>query len=403
MISQPWRLSVWDKAKACGETNVPSGVALNRQEISRGILLVFVFYLHALFMFVDHAGGPQAAPIAWFQNRLLAAQVALFFVLAGQSARSIGSRPLRPTLRQSITLLVLAAISHVPAALIVDLSDGGGVTPGKLLRDMIEPVLLGTGYWTSVAWFFVVLAIIRLLAYAFVRSKVWFVTWSLAVAAAAWAGTWLGWTDNFYEWRNLPFALPLFYAGMLLPNGWRPPRWIMVVSIVGLPVTALANSPGAFGWPCFNCDSLFVQQPFVGETGFVPLLVLCLAFGYCLLAYLAAALVGSRLGRFIRQFGRHSLLLLLMHGWLLVTIYPLVIQRLPNHEHWLTYVGFLLVLPPLHWYLFVLLRRPLAACYTFANRISRVIVYVGTTAGRRRHARPADPRSGKGGERASEL
>lgn len=386
MIWQRWRQPVWDKAKAFGEMNVRAGVALHRQEFSRGIILVFVFYLHALFMHVNYVGGPQAAPIAWFQNRLLAASVALFFVLAGQSARSIGSRPLRTILRQSITLVVLAAISHVPAVLIIDLSDTGAVTPGKFLRDLMKPILLGTGYWTSMAWFFVVLAITRLLAYAFLRSKVWFVAWSLAIAAAAWAGTWLGWTDNFYEWRNLLIALPLFFAGMMLPNGWCPPRWIMVVSVVGVPVTALANSPGAFHWPCLNCDSLFVPQPFVGETGSLPFLILYLAFAYCVLAYMAAALAGSRLGRPIRQCGRHSMLLLLMHGWLLVTIYPLVIPLLPNHEHWVTYVGLILVVPPLHWYLFVLLRRPLSACYKFAKYISRVIVNMGAAAAKRRRA-----------------
>lgn len=356
---------------------MPSQVALHRQEIARGILLLFVFYLHGVFVLVDHVGGPQAGPIAWFQNRLLAAHVALFFVLAGQSAANIGLRPLRSVLGRSLALLVLAAISHIPAVLFIDRVWEGRVARSQLLRDLTEPILLGTGYWTSVPWFFVVLAVTRLLAYAFVRSKAWFVVWSLAVAAAAWAGELLALTDNLYEWRNLPVALPLFIAGMYLPKRWSSPRWLVILAIIGAPLAAFANSPGAFHWPCFDCDRLFVQQPFVGEMGLAPLLFVSLAFGYCLLSYTAAVLVGSRIGRAIQPFGRYSLRFLLLHGWLLVTIYPFAIGLLPKQEQWSVFVGLFLILPPLHWFLFLLLRRPLSACYKFANQLSRLVVNLG--------------------------
>jgi len=364
---------------------VSSQVALHRQEIARGILLLFVFYLHALFAVVDHVGGPQAAPLAWSQNRLIAAQVALFFVLAGQTATSIERRPLRSILRRSLALLILAAISHIPAVLLFDLWGYEQLTSGQFLRDLLKPILLGTEYYTSVPWFFVVLALTRLLVYAFVRNKAWFIMSLLAVAATAWAGDRLGLTDNFYEWRNLPVALPLFLVGMHLPNGWSPPRWMMFIAVIGMPVTAFANSPGTFHWPCFNCDRLFVQQPLVGEMGLPPLLYLCLGFGYCLLAYASAALVGSWLGRAIRPFGRNSLRFLLMHGWVLVTIYPLAVQFFPHREHWLAYIGLALILPPAHWLLFLLMRRPLSACLKLANQLSQKIVYIGA-----HRSRPAE-------------
>lgn len=347
--------------------------ARHQQEIARGILLLSVFYLHALFAVVDHLGGPQAAPIAWSQNRVFAAQVALFFVLAGQSATHLGRRRLRSILSRSLALLILAAISHIPAVLLFDILDGE-VVSGQMLRHLLVPVVLGTEYFTSVPWFFVVLAFTRVLAFALVRSIAWFVVSLLVVAAAAWLGDRFGLTDNLYEWRNLPVALPLFVLGMHLPKAWRPPRWMMFISVIGLPIAAFANSPGAFHWPCFNCDSLFVQQPLIGEMGFPPLLYLSLGFGYCLLAYAAVSLIGTWAGRAIRQFGSNSLLYLLMHGWVIVTIYPLAVQFLPDREQWFVYLGLVLVLPLGHWLLFILLFRPLSACQKLSYRLSQKVV-----------------------------
>lgn len=366
---------------------ISSQVALHRQEIGRGILLLLVFYVHALLALVDHLGGPQAAPIEWFQNRLLAAQVALFFVLAGQTATRIGRQPFRTILCRSLALLILAAVSHIPAVVLFDLWGYERLTFGQFLSDLLKPILLGTGYYTAVPWFFVVLALTRLLVYALVSHTARFVISLLAVAAVAWAGGRLGLTDNLYEWRNLPVALPLFLLGMHLPKGWSPPRWMMVTSLIGLPVTAFANSPGTFHWPCFNCDRLFVQQPLVGEMGLPPLLYLSLGFGYCLLAYMSAALVGSWLGRAIRPFGRNSLYLLLMHGWVIVTIYPFAAQFLPHHEQWFMCIGLALILPPAHWLLFIMLRRPIFACWKLANQLSQQIVYGGAHRSQLAHSR----------------
>ena len=122
---------------------------------------------------------------------------------------------------RSLALLILAAISHVPAVLLFDLWGYEQLTSGQFLSDLVKPILLGTEYYTSAPWFFVVLALTRLLVYAFVRNKAWFVISLLAVGAAAWAADRLGLTDNLYEWRNLPVALPLFFLGVYLPNGWK--------------------------------------------------------------------------------------------------------------------------------------------------------------------------------------
>lgn len=316
-----------------------------RQAIARGYLLICVFYVHALYgVFHGLGSDPARAMLAGAQIKLLAPAVAAFFFLSGMAARNIHRKGWAAALKPSLTLLVLAALGHV-IAVSLDIAvqqQWHGIT--WFARRLLKPLILGVGHANFISWFFVALAFARIFAYAFMRS--WFIFLPLAALAAmaVLASRALELPDNLYEWRNWPIATLFFVLGMRTPRDWRVG---ILWGLLALPATiALAwlNRPGLYsGGPCLTCEIGFVAQPMVGQYGALPVYIVQQLLFIVFLLWASAWSLNKMPGRVAAYFGSDSLSMLLMHGWVLVTLYPLAARSLPPQESIFLFVSILSV------------------------------------------------------------
>lgn len=350
--------------------------AAERQEIGRGILIIFVFYVHALYVLAGAAADPSTMANAWFQLKVLAPQVAVFFLLAGTSAHRLHAKPFRVVLVRSLMLLFLAVVSHLVGGLLEQLLYPGLYPWSGALRRLAGPILLGTGYTTFVAWFFIVLATTRLLAWGFLRARRPFWLGAVAIAAAGMAADHIGLTDNLFEWRNLPVSVVLFLAGMRLSDdrklGTPLALGCLAVAIaIGLLVTPALLTKG----PCLRCDLTFVAEPMLGSYGFLPAYLAQVAAGAVFLFWSAQRLQGTAPGRLAAFFGRSSLRFLLLHGWVITALYPAAIMLLlPNQANLLVYPAIMALNLVVHAVLFILLRPLLGIAVTVSNRAAKAVV-----------------------------
>lgn len=327
------------------------------QDIARGYLLIAVFYIHAMIGVSMHMGDQ-----AWYsllQLKLLAPNVSAFFFLSGMSAPALGKKGPASVLHLSVVLLLFAIVSHIVGFLIL-LGGIGYPSAWDAARELFKPILLGTGYSSFVAWFFIVLAISRLFAYAFLRSRPAFILVVALSAGAIWIGQKLGAPDNIFEWRNWLTATLFLLIGTKLPDAKRIPDWAGVLALVISLSLALINRHGIFRiGPCLTCDLHFVSQPMIGQYGsifvYVPQQLLFILF----LLWAAQRSAPMLIGRVARFFGQASLAILLLHGWVLLTLYPGMLDGMPKVETPFLFVAILCSAIVVHALLYVWLMWPL--------------------------------------------
>jgi hypothetical protein len=285
-------------------------------ELSRGLLLLGVVYVHALHWVVAMHADPQADWWAQWQIKFLGGYVVLFFALAGMTQRHLADKPFALVASRSLMLLLLGAACHIGGVLIEQAVYVSWSHPVDLLRAIAKPLVYGDV--DTSAWFFLVLAIVRVFAWLVWRD------WRVFVAVAAIAGCAVAvslvgqWSVNFWGWRYWPAALLLFVVGMRIP-----PRWTVAHSW-GVPLFAVAlllpliNSPSVLrGDWCVFCDHEVLITPALGVQGPMPLLFWVQALvSVPALVWLSALLCATPLSRVLAYAGRHSHALLLLHAWL---------------------------------------------------------------------------------------
>ncbi|MFC3441137.1 hypothetical protein ACFOKF_07995 [Sphingobium rhizovicinum] len=335
------------------QTKTPGDV----QEVARGYLLIAVFYLHAMIGVASYMGDQ-----AWYsliQLKLLAPNVSAFFLLNGMAAPALGKKGPSSVLHLSVALFLFAMISHVIGFLIL-LIGVGYASNGEAARALFEPLLLGTGYSSFVGWFFIVLAIARLFAYAFLRSKPVFLLIVGVSVLAIWIGKKLGAPDNIFEWRNWLTATLFFLIGMKLPDARKIPGWAAMLALALTLLLAMINRHGIFRiGPCLTCDLHFISQPMVGQYGsifvYVPQQLLFIIF----LLWAAKISAPLLIGRTARFFGQASLPILLLHGWVLLILYPSMLAGMPRVETPFLFVAILCTAIVVHALLYSCLTWPL--------------------------------------------
>ncbi|HEY0959857.1 MAG TPA: hypothetical protein VGE05_11390 [Novosphingobium sp.] len=327
------------------------------QEVARGYLLICVFYIHAMIGVAQYMG--DHAWFSLFQLKILAPNVSSYFFLSGMAAPHLAKKGLAPVLRQSLVLLLFAVVSHVVGFLIV-LAGQGYATVWEAFKALVRPIVYGTGYVSFVAWFFVVLAVVRPLAYTFLRSKKAFVLLATVLALACWATGRLHLPYNLYEWRNWPTATLFFLIGMRLPGGWKIPNWGGVLSLALSVGLALINRENLFSLgPCLTCDPRFVAQPMVGQYGSIFIYVIQQIAFILFLIWGAQRSAGMMIGKVGRFFGQASLPILLLHGWVLLTLYPLIFAGMPAMETPFLFMGIFSAAVVAHALLYAWLKVPL--------------------------------------------
>lgn len=175
-------------------------------EIARGALLLGVFHIHVLHALLDHLGDAGASRLAGLQIKLLSPHVVLFFALSGMTSNALADKTFPIVARRSLMLILVAAGSHAIGVLMQYALWKPWRSTLDLLADIAGPIVFGTGYANFIGWFFIVLAVVRLLA--FLLSWNWrvFVLMVAVAVAAIVASQRLGGPDNLYEWRAWPAA-----------------------------------------------------------------------------------------------------------------------------------------------------------------------------------------------------
>ncbi len=345
-----------------------------RNEVARGYLIICVIYVHILYV-VQAVGIPAGStPITDAQIKLLAPHVTVFFYLSGLTSRQIGKRNFASVAQNSLMLLMIAWVVHIVGLLAATTIYGGYSTPRALFHDLVKPIILGTGDITYVAWFFTVLAIVRLIAWVFEKSKPGFIVVVLAITAAIWASQRLGLPDNIYEWRNWPVATLFFLLGMKTPKTFRLSMPLALAALAGSLALTWIDEPGMWHhMPCLRrCRLDFVSQPMVGQFGSLPVFLMQEAlFGLFLVA--AASWTIPFVTRTARFFGVPSLQILILHGWIIASLFPVLGYLLPHREN-IALLGLLFLAgPAFHAAFYLLLRRPLNWIVSSISDLSRRI------------------------------
>jgi peptidoglycan/LPS O-acetylase OafA/YrhL len=346
-----------------------------RIDVARGIVLLGVFYVHALYILLNHFGDPGVLQLAWLQIKLLAPHVVLFFALSGMTSAGLPEKSLRIVGNRAVLLILIAIFSHVIGVLIEHTLWKPWTPIGGLLKEIVKPIVLGTGHSTYVAWFFVVLAVVRCFAFLLASNRRHFFV-ALAVAAAAvGAAELLQFPGDFYEWRNWPAAFLMFLLGTYLVRGWRVPHAVgLTAAVVGLGLS-LVNRPELFTEGiCLHCDIQFVAGPEIGGQGVMPLYLVQELLTLIGLLWLSRVMAMTPLARALAWFGRRSLKLLVLHGWVILSFYGLAAHvLLESSSAWLfaaVFAGYTL----LHFLLYEIVNRPLNRFMLACSQASRRLV-----------------------------
>ncbi len=345
-----------------------------RNETARGYLLLCVFFIHSLYAYTWFTNDWHQAPLSYSLIKIFAPQISIYFFLNGMSMRGIGNKSLRAALPQSLMLIFLAWVSEGIGIVLLNALYGGYGHGLHFIKQAIKPMLYGTGGCTAVTWFFTVLAAARLLVWIYERNKIDFVlSWAVIVTLIL-LGKRLHAPDNLWEWRNWPVATLFMLAGMKMPRDWRVPAWIALPGLVIAIVLTWFDVPGILeAAPCLMCNINFVSEPMVSSYGFLPIFLIeqVLLFLFILWGAQSPPAIIGKLGRY---FGRPSLQFLLLHGWILITIIPAVMNALPEKESVIVLLGIAVLNPPLHALIYKYMENPLnrvlAFCFEWGRRVT---------------------------------
>jgi peptidoglycan/LPS O-acetylase OafA/YrhL len=216
-----------------------------------------------------------------------------------------------------------------------------------------RPIVLGTEYTNVVGWFFVVLAVVRVLAYLLSWRWGAFVLAVVIAVAAIVASERLGLPDNLYEWRHWPAALLMFMLGTRLARTRRIPHWLGLTAAAAGLALPLANRPGLWA------------------EGFLPLYAAQEVAALVGLLWLAGLLARTPLAHALAWVCHRSLPLLVLHGWVILSVYGLVVSIVvPSMGAWLLLAVFA-ANTALHLLLYRLLAKPLGLFFSACSATSR--------------------------------
>ncbi|MDG5489250.1 hypothetical protein NYR55_11555 [Sphingomonas sp. BGYR3] len=346
----------------------------SRAERARGYVVMAILYVHLLGTFLLSRPDPSIAPLTFIQIKLLAPHVSVFFLLAGMSAPRLGQRGLASVLSQSVMLLLLAAVSHAIGYWIGPFLHDRPDSWSAIMDGFLRPLVTGTGFSTFVAWFFIAFAFARLFAHLLQRDWRMFVVAVAGMAAIIWAGRKLGMPDNWLEWRTLPAATAFFLIGQRIPARWQVPAWLGVLSLFATLAIAWFNRPGILrDGPCLACNVQFVSQPMVGQFGSAPVFLVQELSFLLFLLWVTQPLPQIAWQRVPRLFGHNASAILLLHGWVIAALFPLLPPLFPEREQLWLFPVLLIGGVVAHAGMFLLFRpaleRVLALCMVTARLI----------------------------------
>jgi acyltransferase len=354
-------------------------------DAARGLAILCVIFGHMLEMAGPFIQTPNAilAPNAILGEEvrfLYAFHVPFFFLLSGY-VRSNRRESLHKAMKAGLELIALAYITHIIAVMIgLSLRH---VALANVPALLIKPLTIGNGHMLVVMWFLVVLALTRIIFAALMPLSLhWraliialLCVLSLIVTAFEAVNIWY-----IKSW----FAATLFYGlGLALPLTkplLKQPFTIFLIAFLLLIASFGMNDQCRLGLGPFcalkNPPDLTHIAVVSGRYGDIVLFLMSAVAGS--LALLALAVLLEKYMRavtaFMAWFGRHSLNLLIINGFIFAFL-PLAFSFLKpvmmsHGEAWLFSIALLIISIAAHAALVLMLQWPLEQLHKAAHFIS---------------------------------
>jgi hypothetical protein len=167
----------------------------------------------------------------------------------------------------------------------------------------------------------------------------------------------------------------MFLIGMRLSPSWRVPHTLGLLGLIGAFALSIVNRPALWReGVCLHCDLLFIAQPMVGEFGSMPVYFLQQGLAVIFLLWLSQQAAVSPAKRLLAYIGRHSIQLLVLHGWVILSFYGLMYYVLPRSAGAWLFVAIFAINVALHLALYRLLALPLSAGLALCSAASHRLV-----------------------------
>jgi len=362
-------------------------------DVGRGLAIASVIYGHALAPWFMAAGERFSEP-AFLQWKFGASfMMVFFFFLSGVGWRK--EKSFIVTLRQSISLVVIAWLASVVFDVARLLAGWGGVAPALglvpldplgFVHEAVRMGAVGDQYSLTALWFLAALAIVRVLAAIVVRGGAAVTALAtLSLLALTLISTGLGWR-NIYQLNLIGVAFAAFVVGHALSSKVRAldrsvPAALAALVLGGLTTALTFDLNDGCRWDLTGrCGQDWLNDGFgvsmySGQFGNLLLFFLTAAAGtvfavaLCILIARQNGLVGRRL----EAWGRNSLNLLIVNALFLHVANPLIerwiVPRIAG-EGWLFFLVLLTGTMAANLLVTQALTRPLRRLTSLAGRIA---------------------------------
>jgi fucose 4-O-acetylase-like acetyltransferase len=352
----------------------------NELDIAKGIGIFLVMYGHGIETTFFFRPDRIFSNIGFDEWRFIYSfHMLLFFFLSGLVNHDQGTHTPLKQLSRFLFLVGMAITAHLAGTVLSEVRGymHGYFDPAKDFQILWEPIVQGHDYGTIIVWFLVCLAIVQGMAYLCQRYQ-WpayiFVGFLLLGSFVAWDFV----TDNWWQFRSWAAGFAFFMLGVVshkpLKRSLSAPAAVLAIAALALfavvALTAPLNHGCTFSYAasCPPSSTRHAILMVLGSFGFLPLFAFTAASGCLATFFLSVSLLRSRCGRAIEWMGRHSLELMLINGFALEFVNPLVKSAPYFGDGWGTVAVLALVAAQIA--ILAIVVRPLEKIEGFVRRIA---------------------------------
>jgi fucose 4-O-acetylase-like acetyltransferase len=309
-------------------------------DMARGIAILLVIFGHSLEIFFNPKLRPdlvfdQTAFEVW--RAIYAFHMPLFYFVSGMAARDIGQRSVRAIMSAALALVLLADATQFIAAPLRAVFQNG-LHPIAVVKATFGPIVFGSGFALTVAWFLVSLAGTQLLAWGLLRmTTVGARVVTLALVALSCFA--LYFQQTYFQAQSWAIGATFFLAGRFLVTRYktaRIPRLTMfLVAVAALALLGILYSLnlGCLFDASRSCNLRFGRAFAVmmidGKIGFVPLFLVTAFAGIAAIIASAQLLSATPLKSPLAAIGRQTLSLFMINGFVLIFLEPTLGRIVP--------------------------------------------------------------------------
>jgi fucose 4-O-acetylase-like acetyltransferase len=315
---------------------------INREkslDVARGIAMALVIYGHILQIFFHKRPDGVFSQVAFLQwQAIYGFHMPLFFLISGAIKDQFEEKGWRDVILRSLFFILLAYLIDLVG--LVSTVAIAPLTVPSVKDYIVDHILRAETFTTVTPWYLVSFAIVRPFAFALTRISVpnlWALVLALSASfAAAYA------FDQSFHWRSLAPGVVFFMIGR-----WLAMREIVIDPWIGALCLAIAlwlahfNGGCTFPWEtsCENTElpGYFCVLLIFGFLGSLPLFFVTAALGSFGVMSLSRWLASFKLSSVFAFFGKNSLDLFLINGFVLVFINPILRGAVGVHENILFY------------------------------------------------------------------